>query len=159
MYVKDCMQAIIITVSPHDTLSVARQMMDDLYIRHLPVVHEGKLVGIVTDRDLRQASSPSQGHAMDRPYGDGCHGMRVSDMMTQQLYIVSPDTALVEAAATLLEQKIDGLPVVDEAGVLKGLLTVTDFVRVYMSNSMTASSSDPARPCFNASSPQVLSIF
>jgi CBS domain-containing protein len=52
--------------------------------------------------------------------------------MTRQLYTVTPETTLIEAAATFLEQKFDCLPVVDENGILKGLLTVSDFARIYI---------------------------
>ncbi len=132
MYVKDYMQAIIMTVSPNDLLSAARQTMDELYIRHLPVVLDGKLVGMLTDRDIRQASPSSCAHLTDRECHEALREICVSDMMTRQLHTVSPETTLVEAAATFLEQKIDGLPVVDEDGSLKGLITVSDFVRVYV---------------------------
>ena len=121
MYVEDYMQAIIMTVSPHDLLSTAHRLMNELFIRHLPVVvGENRLVGILTDRDIRQAVP------------DGLHEMTVNNVMTRQVYTVSPDTPLLQAASTLLEQKFDCLPVVDDDGILTGLITVSDFVRVYV---------------------------
>jgi CBS domain-containing protein len=133
MYVKDYMQAIIMTVSPNDSLSKARHTMDELFIRHLPVVVEGhRLVGLLTDRDIRQADTSSHSHLTDQERHDALHGICVSDAMTRQLQTVCPETALLEAAIAFLEQKFDCLPVVDEAGILKGLITVSDFVRVYI---------------------------
>ncbi|WP_089935969.1 CBS domain-containing protein [Candidatus Entotheonella palauensis] len=130
MYVKDYMQAVIMTVSPNDFLSTARHIMDELFIRHLPVVLEGRLAGILTDRDVRQAT-PSNNERTAREHHDARHEMCVSDVMTRQVYTVSPETALIEAAATFLEQKFDCLPVVDEDRILKGIITVSDFVRIY----------------------------
>jgi len=133
MYVKDYMQAIIMTVSPNDSLSKARQTMDELLIRHLPVVVEGhRLVGLLTDRDIRHADTSSHSHLTDQERREALHEISVSDVMTRQLHTVCPETALMEAAVMFLEQKFDCLPVVDEAGTLKGLITVSDFVRVYI---------------------------
>jgi acetoin utilization protein AcuB len=133
MYVKNYMQAIIVTVSPDNLLSTARHLMDDLFIRHLPVVLEGnRLIGLLTDRDIRQvgASHHRAPHA-HLPH-DILHDLCVSHVMSRQLYTVTPETTLIEAAATFLEQKFDCLPVVDEHGILKGLLTVSDFARIYI---------------------------
>ena len=133
MHVKDYMQEIIIAVSPNDLLSTARRIMNELFIRHLPVVLEGKrLVGILTDRDLRQASPSSAMHLTEHERNRALDAMTVSDIMTRQVYTVSPNTTLLEAATTFLEQKFDCLPVVDEEGALKGLITVLDFVRLYV---------------------------
>jgi acetoin utilization protein AcuB len=133
MYVKNYMQAIIVTVSPDHLLSTARHLMDDLFIRHLPVVLEGnRLVGLLTDRDIRQVgASPHRAPHTSRPY-EILHDLCVRHVMTRQLYTVTPETTLIEAAATFLEQKFDCLPVVDEHGLLKGLLTVSDFARIYL---------------------------
>jgi acetoin utilization protein AcuB len=133
MHVKDYMQEIIIAVSPNDLLSTARRIMNELFIRHLPVVLEGKrLVGILTDRDLRQASPSSAVHLTEHERNRTLDAMTVSDIMTRQVYTVSPNTTLLEVATTFLEQKFDCLPVVDEEGALKGLITVLDFVRLYV---------------------------
>ena len=133
MHVKDYMQAITMTVSPNDLVSTARRIMNDLFIRHLPVVREGnRLVGILTDRDLRQASPPNGVHGTTQERDDELCAIIVTDVMTQQVYTASPDTPLIEAASALLEHKFDCLPVIDEDGILVGLITVSDFVRVYV---------------------------
>ena len=133
MYVKDYMQAIVITVSPNDLLSTARRTMDELFIRHLPVVSQGCLVGILTDRDIRRIVALSQAQLpSDTEGNEALCRLCVRQAMTRQPYTVSPDTVLIEAAAVLLEHKFDCLPVVDEEGILKGLLTVSDFVRIYL---------------------------
>ncbi|ETW99490.1 MAG: hypothetical protein ETSY1_14815 [Candidatus Entotheonella factor] len=81
MYVKDYMQAVIMTVSPNDMLSTARHIMDDLFIRHLPVLHEGRLVGLLSDRDIRQAAPANHGSHIAHASYDAFHGLHVSDVM------------------------------------------------------------------------------
>ncbi len=133
MYVKDYMQAIIMTISPQDHLSTAHRIMIDLFIRHLPVVLDGnQLVGILTDRDIRQASPSSSPSMPDHKCHDALNVMTVNDVMTQQVYTVTPDTTLLKAATILLENMFDCLPVVDEHGLLQGLITTSDFMRVYI---------------------------
>ncbi len=102
-----------ITLSPHHTVGDARQMMARHSIGGIPVVDEaGKLVGIVTNRDLRFE------RARETP---------LNEMMTQDGLITAPmGTTLKEAEALLQEHKIEKLPVVDEAGYLKGLITFKD---------------------------------
>lgn len=133
MYVKDYMQAIIITVSPNDSLSAARRLMDALFIRHLPVVVDrNHLTGLLTDRDIREVDASSQAQPTSHKSHDALENMCVGDVMTRELYTVTPETALTEAAATLVERKFDCLPVIDDHGALQGMLTVSDFVRLYI---------------------------
>ena len=129
MYVKDYMQAIIITVSPNDSLSAARRLMDALFIRHLPVVVDrNHLTGLLTDRDIRQVGAQTTVNERHEALDNMC----VGDVMTRELYTVTPETVLTEAAATLVERKFDCLPVIDDHGALQGMLTVSDFVRLYI---------------------------
>jgi acetoin utilization protein AcuB len=133
MYVKDYMQAIIVTVSPDELLSTARHLMDQLFIRHLPVVVEGnRLIGVVTDRDIRQAAVSNSPDLMVHERHAGLYGMSVRQVMTRPPHTVTPETTLIEAAATMLEQKFDCLPVIDEDGILIGLIALSDFARIYI---------------------------
>jgi acetoin utilization protein AcuB len=126
------MQAIAITVSPSDSLNIAYRLMSELFIRHLPVViEEHKLVGVISDRDIRQAGALSEGDVIESVRMDQLHTMCVEDVMSREIHTVSPDTTLLEAAATFLEHKFDCLPVVAEDGTLVGIITVSDFVRIY----------------------------
>ena len=132
MHVKDYMQAIAITVTPNDPLSIAYRLMSELFIRHLPVViEENKLVGVISDRDIRQASASSEFHLTESVRMDQLRTMSVCNFMSREVCTVSPDTTLLEAATTFLEHKFDCLPVVAEDGALEGIITVSDFVRAY----------------------------
>src|SRR5208337_792427 len=88
-----------VTVAPNETLAAARAKMQAGQFRRLPVVQDGKLVGIVTDRDLR----PHLGHE---------ERTRVTAAMTEDLVTVTPATTLEYAAQLMLKRKIGGLPVV-----------------------------------------------
>jgi IMP dehydrogenase len=102
-----------ITISPHDTVADARRMMARYSIGGIPVVNEsGKLVGIVTNRDVRFELEG------DTP---------IRNMMTSDALVTAPvGTTLDEAVQILQRHKIEKLPVVDEQGYLKGLITFKD---------------------------------
>lgn len=107
-----------ITVSPSDTVATARGKMQAGNFRRLPVVENGKLVGLVTDRDLRQ----HVGHE-DR--------VKITAAMTETLITVTPATTLESAAQLLLKRKIGGLPVV-ENGKLVGIITTSDVLTAFL---------------------------
>jgi len=102
-----------ITISPHDTVADAREMMSRFSIGGIPVVDESeKLVGIVTNRDVRFEMGG------DTP---------IRQMMTQENLVTVPvGTTLEQAESILQEHKIEKLPVVDDEGFLKGLITFKD---------------------------------
>ena len=101
-----------ITLSPDATLAQAKSLMAHYHISGIPVTRDGKLVGILTNRDIRFAT------ADERP---------VSDFMTSKDLVVAPlGTTLDEARDILQEHRIEKLPLVDKDGILKGLITVKD---------------------------------
>ena len=101
-----------ITLSPGDPLRAALASMANYHISGIPITEHGKLVGILTNRDLRFETN------LDRPIGE---------VMTREHLITAPiGTTLQEAESILHRYKIEKLPVVDEHGMLKGLITVKD---------------------------------
>jgi IMP dehydrogenase len=102
-----------ITIAPDDTVGTARQMMAEFHIGGVPVVDEdGRLVGIVTNRDVRFEHDPATS---------------IRAMMTSEGLVTAPvGTTLDEAVSILQRHKIEKLPVVDEDGFLKGLITFKD---------------------------------
>ena len=105
-----------LTVQPGTLVSDAVRIARAHGIRHLPVVEDGRLVGILSDRDLRAAVGT--GHATDA----NAAGMMTSDPLT-----VSPEDALSHAAELMASYKISGLPVVRD-GHLVGIVTLTDLL-------------------------------
>lgn len=107
-----------VTVEPDDLLIRAAHKMQAGGFRRLPVVSAGKLVGIVTDRDLRE----HRGHLEQ---------VRINGAMTERPVTVTPATTLEEAAKTLLERQIGGLPVVAD-GRLIGIITTSDILNAFL---------------------------
>jgi acetoin utilization protein AcuB len=116
MLVKECMTKDPVTCSPDEDVRVAFGKLTDLKIRQAPVVEGGKLVGIVTDRDLRMA-------VVETVSGQG---LTVRSVMTPKPVTVAEDAPLREAAALLSKNKFNALPVLSAAGELAGVLTTTD---------------------------------
>jgi CBS domain-containing protein len=116
--VGDFMTRDLVTLQEADDLALADQMLRLGNIRHLPVVRKGKLVGILTHRDLLRS-------AASRP----AKTTRAQDVMTPDPIVVRPTTSLVHAARTMLDRKFGCLPVCEEDGTLVGIITEADFVR------------------------------
>jgi acetoin utilization protein AcuB len=107
-----------ITVEPDDLLIRASHKMQTGGFRRLPVVSDGKLVGIVTERDLRE----------HRGY---LEHTKINGVMTEDPVTVSPATTLEEAAQILLERQIGGLPVVANRGLI-GIITASDILKAFL---------------------------
>jgi acetoin utilization protein AcuB len=120
-----------ITVRPDTPVFDARQRMVDEKIRHLLVVEEGRLAGIVTDRDIR-LNLPS--HATSLSVWEVNYllaRLTVGEIMTRAVITVGPDREARDAAQLMLDHKIGALPVVDE-GRLMGIVTETDVLRAFV---------------------------
>ena len=122
MRVSERMTANPVVISPTDTLANARRLMDRGKFRALPVLDNGTLVGIVTDRDLREHEGLA-GKAAEY-----LEWTNVTVAMTPNPMTVSPESFTLDAARLLLEHKIGGLPVVDN-GKLVGIVTTSDLLR------------------------------
>ncbi|MBI3327793.1 MAG: CBS domain-containing protein [Nitrospinae bacterium] len=131
MYVRDRMSRVVITITPEQSLRMAQERMRKHGIRRLPVVQQGKLVGIVTDRDVRRAwASPATSlsthellYLLDR--------LMVKEIMSTKVCTVTPDTPLVEAARLLHDRKIGGVPVMEGEAVV-GMITETDLLEAFI---------------------------
>lgn len=126
--VKQWMTDIALAIAPH---TAARSAMLKMHIggfRHLPVVEGGKLVGIVSDRDL-MGSKVATETEMSRAYRDLDDGPTVGDVMTRNPETVSPNQPLEQAVGMLLEHRYSALPVVDDRRHLVGILTTHDVTR------------------------------
>jgi acetoin utilization protein AcuB len=129
MRVRDLMTAKPITVEAEMPMLDARQRMVAERIRHLVVVEDTRVVGIVTDRDIRlNLPSPATSLSVwEMNYL--LSKLTVGNVMSRSVLVVDPDRPVAEAAHIMIEHKIGALPVV-EAGRLVGIVTESDFVRV-----------------------------
>ena len=116
MLVRYRMSSKLVTVAPRRSLADARALLAKHGIRQLPVLDGHRLVGIVTDRDLRGASA---------------RATVVGDVMTAKPFTVAPDTPVDEAARLLRMRKINAVPVVDKR-TLVGIVTATDVLAAFV---------------------------
>jgi acetoin utilization protein AcuB len=130
MTVNDLMTVIPYTVTPGTTLRQVVELMKTEGCRQLPVLDGGRLVGIVTDRDIRLVmNSPMvlQGRWQDEELLDN---VSADSCMTANPMTVTPETPAYRAAKMLSLYKFGALPVVDD-GLLVGIITVTDFLEYF----------------------------
>ncbi|MGH7819606.1 MAG: CBS domain-containing protein [Candidatus Binatia bacterium] len=107
-----------VTVGQFETLAAAREKMEAGGFRRLPVVDDGRLIGMVTDRDLRE----HHGYLKET---------KVTGAMREDVVTVSPSATLESATQRMIERRVGGLPVVEE-GKLVGIITVTDVLKAFL---------------------------
>jgi acetoin utilization protein AcuB len=128
MFVADWMTKQVITVGPGESVSHAMRLMKDKGIKHLPVVENGAVVGVISDRDIR-AYTPSKATALDvYEINYLLAQATVKDAMGPQLATTTPDTPIEQAAQLLLDRDIGCLPVIDK-GLLVGIISDRDIFR------------------------------
>jgi len=133
MLVKNWMSKNVITVDINDSMEDAMKNLKEHDIRMLPVMKKGKLVGIVTDRDLKKASASDATTLEIHELLYLLTKIKVKDIMTKDVITVPPDYTVEETAQVLEKNRISGVPVVDADGQLVGTITQTDLFRVLIS--------------------------
>ena len=133
MLVKNWMSKKVITVDLNDSMQDAMKLLKEHGIRMLPVMKKDKLVGIVTDRDLKKASASDATTLEIHELLYLLTKIKVKDIMSKDLITVPPDYTAEETAHVLLKNKISGVPVVDDNGHVVGTITQTDLFRVLIS--------------------------
>jgi CBS-domain-containing membrane protein len=116
MLVRDHMSRKVVTVDRQSSAEEARVLLRRHRIRQLPVLRDGRLVGIITDRDLRSASGTKR---------------TIADVMTAKPFVISPMASVDEAARLLRTYKIGAVPVVEE-GRLVGILSAADILDAFV---------------------------
>jgi len=129
--VRETMSHAPITVTSNQSLREALDLLGKHNIRELPVVEHGNLIGIVTDRDLRQVSPSYPLFRDDEEIRYYNTNMKVASAMTPDPLVVSPETPLVEAAKLLQTYRVNSLPVVKD-GKLVGIISVTDILGLFV---------------------------
>jgi CBS domain-containing protein len=130
MKVVDVMTKDPLTVTATEAIGQADELMNTNKIRQLPVVQGKELVGIVTDRDIRSFLS---GSLLESPEArERALASKIREIMTTEPITVSPDDDLQEAVELMIDEKIGGIPVVDDAEGLVGIVTYVDILRCFL---------------------------
>lgn len=130
MLVKNWMSEKVITIEENESMNDAIKLLKEHNIRMLPVMKKGKLVGIVTDRDLKRASASDATTLDVHELVYLMSKIKVKHLMTGEVITVSFDFTVEETAEVLLSNKISGVPVVNHQGELMGIITQADLFKV-----------------------------
>jgi CBS domain-containing protein len=128
--VRDWMTQKVLTVTPDTTLTEAERLMETKMIRRLPVVENGRLVGIITYGDIRQAQPSTATSLSIWELNYLLAKINLAEIMTRDVVTVSQNATIGEAAKLMLDHQISGLPVVDHHGDLVGIITESDIFRL-----------------------------
>lgn len=129
MLVKGWMSSDVISVEEEASMMKASVLMKENNIRRLPVVRKGKLVGLVTDTDLKEAS-PSKATTLDiYEISYLLSEIKVNELMSKDVIYAKPDETIEFAAVLMLENKISGLPVINDQQKLIGVITETNIFK------------------------------
>jgi acetoin utilization protein AcuB len=126
MLLNDWMNSPVVTIDANETLQKAASLMAERKIGMLPVLEGGKLVGIVTDRDLKRAAPSSIEFLEVKELVYRLAQVKIEQIMTRNPITLLPDTTLEEAASVLRKHNISGCPVLDHENRLAGIITKND---------------------------------
>lgn len=134
--VQNWMSQEVVSVTPKTSIARATITMNEHFIRRLPVVNDGKLVGIVTKGDLREAQPSDATSLSIWELNYLLADLTVDKIMTRNVLTISPDAPLIDAAEIMLNEKISGLPVVDDHGHLIGVISESDVFRMVIQHGL-----------------------
>ncbi len=123
--VRDIMREKLVTISAGDSLSTVEDIMRLGGVRHMPVVHGGKLVGVVSERDLLSVSLSNLNESSSEERRAFLHALDIGRAMSTPPIVIEPFATVEKAALLLAEHRIGCLPVVD-GDDLVGMVTATD---------------------------------
>ncbi len=134
MFVIERMATDLITIGPDLTIGEAKKIMSENSIRHLPVIDDkGLLIGIVTDRDMRDAMPSTLKKKADYEKTlETIKNYKIQDIMTRDLLTIYPYYTIQDTLLVIQKKKVGALPVVDEEGRLKGILSTRDLLTAFV---------------------------
>lgn len=126
--VREIMTGSPVTLKPEDTLDLANNVISLGRIRHIPVVEDGRLVGLLSERDLMGAATTEIFGLKQKRKSALLKTVLIKDVMKKRVITVKPDTPIKDAAQLMADKKVGCVPVVI-TGALVGLVTTTDILR------------------------------
>ncbi|MCP4719415.1 MAG: CBS domain-containing protein [Desulfobacteraceae bacterium] len=133
MLIKEWMSKSVITINHDDSLNDAVKLFQTRVISMLPVLKKGKIIGILTDGDIKKAS-PSDATTLDKfEISSLMDTVTIESIMSKPVVTICPEHTVDEAAGIMLRKGISGMPVVDKSGIIKGIITKSDIFRCFVS--------------------------
>lgn len=130
MLVKNWMSKNVITIDEEDSMQLAMSLMKERKIRMLPVMNKGKLVGVLSDTDLKRASASDATMLDVHELLYLISKIKVHEIMSKRPIVIPEDYTVEEAAQIMMEKNISSLPVVDANGELVGVITRHDLFKI-----------------------------
>jgi acetoin utilization protein AcuB len=129
MLIRNFMTKNVVTIDAEESMPKAIQLLRQHKINMMPVTQQGKLVGVITDRDLKKAS-PSEATDLDtHELKYLLNKIKIKDIMTKKVITLPSDFTIEEAAEILMHEDISGAPVVNDRGDMEGIITSTDLYK------------------------------
>lgn len=129
MLIRNFMTRNVITIDADESMPKAIQLLKEHNINMMPVTRGDKIVGVITDRDLKKASPSEATDLETHELKYLLNKIKIKDIMTKKVISVPVDFTIEEAAEVLLEHNISGAPVVNDKGDLEGIITSTDLYK------------------------------
>lgn len=135
MTVEAIMSCDVVTVNPDESLMVARMHLQKMGIRHLLVVENERLVGVISDRDVLRELSPFLDSSTEKPRDVKTLVRRARDIMAQHVVTIRPEATIEEAARLMLHHNISSLPVISDEETVEGIVTSKDVMKHFAGKS------------------------
>jgi len=129
MIVRDIMSRKVVTVEMDDQLHTVKEIFDRLHFHHLPVLEEGIVFGVVSDRDLLKALSPNIGTSTESYKDAATLSKRVHQIMSRKPITLHPEAPVLEAIQVFNTHRISCIPIVDHENKPVGVLSWRDILR------------------------------
>lgn len=130
MDVSDIMTRTLVTASHTDSVRTALRLLEDQEIRHLPVVEDDRLIGMVSDRDLREYRLPLMEEAEEPEYADDLLETPITEVMNSNVITMDTSESLVTAVDLMIEYGVGAVPVVDQhTEELVGIVSYVDLLK------------------------------
>ena len=126
--ITEIMMGSPVTLGPEDTLDLANDVISLGRIRHIPVVDAGRLVGLLSERDLMGAAASHVFGLKQKSKSALLKSVLIRDVMKKRVVTVAPESSIKDAAHLMADKKIGCVPVVSD-GAIVGLVTTTDILR------------------------------
>ena len=131
MIVSNIMTRNVHNIVSSATLKKTQEIFKAVKYHHLPVVDNGQLVGMISDRDIYRLSSPYEGTAFEDDRDEAWLYKPVSEFMSTPVITIDGQTLIDTAAILLLEHNISCLPIINQQEILEGIITWKDLLKYY----------------------------